>query len=78
MKQRYDIWVGESRSTRPQTNCAPDFRVFATNHRQHIWNETYLEGVAKKTAAKINALAERHQLITHIAGRDVRLLGANI
>ena len=78
MKQRYEVWVGESRSTMPQPNCAPDFYVMAEKHRQHIYSETVLIGASRIGAAKINALVDRHWLCTSVGNRIVRLRGAEV
>lgn len=51
------------------------FKVHATSHTQHIWSETYLNGLAESAQKKIAELrAAGHRLYVVINNRDVKII----
>ena len=51
------------------------FKVLASSHLQHIWNETELQNLSVADAEKIKDLRQQGYRITvEIGGRDINLL----
>jgi hypothetical protein len=57
MANKYYFW--KIRAFHPRSHHVINFKVRGTSHRQHIYGETYIEGLAESALQKIRDLKER-------------------